>query len=127
MDSGSFGQSIVGICPLRGAPVLAISSPREGSGRARVECTLSPRNVRAGAVPHTVHHRFMNLESILFSQGFGSRRQCRALIADGRVAIDDAVLTDAGADLPAAGLTFSVDGVAWPYREFAYVVLNKPA
>ncbi|MFC0402940.1 pseudouridine synthase [Paraburkholderia rhizosphaerae] len=69
----------------------------------------------------------MNLESILFSQGFGSRRQCRALIADGRVAIDGAVLTDAGADLPAAGLTFSVDGIAWPYREFAYVVLNKPA
>ncbi|HKR43408.1 MAG TPA: 16S rRNA pseudouridine(516) synthase, partial [Paraburkholderia sp.] len=26
----------------------------------------------------------MNLESILFTQGFGSRRQCRALIADAR-------------------------------------------
>jgi 16S rRNA pseudouridine516 synthase len=93
---------------------------------AWVKCTLSPRNVRAGAVPHTVHHRFMNLESILFSQGFGSRRQCRALIADGRVAVDDAVLSDPDADLAAAGLTFCVDGIAWPYREFAYLVLNKP-
>jgi 16S rRNA pseudouridine516 synthase len=68
----------------------------------------------------------MNLESILFSQGFGSRRQCRALIADERVAINGAVLTDPDTDLPTAGLTFSVDGIAWPYREFAYLVLNKP-
>jgi 16S rRNA pseudouridine516 synthase len=94
--------------------------------RARLKCTLSPRNVRAGAVPHTVFHRSMNLESILFSQGFGSRRQCRALIANGRVALEDAVLTDADADLAVAGLTFNVDGVAWPYREFAYLALNKP-
>ncbi|MDQ7975897.1 16S rRNA pseudouridine(516) synthase [Paraburkholderia sp. SARCC-3016] len=69
----------------------------------------------------------MNLESILFSQGFGSRRQCRALIADGRVAIAEAVLTDPDADLDVAGLKFTVDGIAWPYREFAYLVLNKPA
>ncbi|CAB3759312.1 pseudouridine synthase [Paraburkholderia solisilvae] len=69
----------------------------------------------------------MYLESILFSQGFGSRRQCRALIADGRVAIDGNTLPDPDADLDVAGLTFTVDGVAWPYREFAYLVLNKPA
>ncbi len=69
----------------------------------------------------------MDLESILFSQGFGSRRQCRALIADGRVAIDGAVLTDPDADVDSAALTFSVDGTPWPYRERAYIVLNKPA
>ncbi|MBW9103545.1 pseudouridine synthase [Paraburkholderia phenoliruptrix] len=71
----------------------------------------------------------MNLESILFTQGFGSRRQCRALIADARVTIGDTVCTDADADFPAedTSFCFSVDGVMWPYREHAYLLLNKPA
>lgn len=71
----------------------------------------------------------MNLESILFTQGFGSRRQCRALIADARVSIGGMVCTDPDADFPTHddGFDFSVDGVAWPYREHAYVLLNKPA
>ncbi|MBB5428217.1 pseudouridine synthase [Paraburkholderia sp. CNPSo 3155] len=70
----------------------------------------------------------MNLESILFTQGFGSRRQCRALIGDGRVGIDGAVCTDADADfaVDSGALRFSVDGVEWPYREHAYLLLNKP-
>jgi 16S rRNA pseudouridine516 synthase len=69
----------------------------------------------------------MKLESILFSQGFGSRRQCRALIADGRVSIDGAVLADPDADLSTAALSFTVDGTRWPYHEHAYILLNKPA
>jgi 16S rRNA pseudouridine516 synthase len=71
----------------------------------------------------------MNLESILFSQGFGSRRQCRALIADARVAIGGIVCTDPDADCATddASFSFSVDGVPWPYREHAYLLLNKPA
>ena len=69
----------------------------------------------------------MNLESVLFTQGFGSRRQCRTLIADGHVTIDGAVHADPDADVSTEALTFSVDGVAWPYREHAYLLLNKPA
>lgn len=69
----------------------------------------------------------MDLESILFTQGFGSRRQCRSLVAEGRVAIADDVCTDADAQIELNALTFTVDGVAWPYRERAYVMLNKPA
>jgi 16S rRNA pseudouridine516 synthase len=69
----------------------------------------------------------MDLESILFSQGFGSRRQCRALIADGRVTIGGTPFTDADMQVETAGLVFAVDGVCWPYRELAYIVLHKPA
>ncbi|QGZ62122.1 pseudouridine synthase [Paraburkholderia acidisoli] len=69
----------------------------------------------------------MNLESILFSQGFGTRRQCRAMIADARVAVAGATCTDPLADFDPAGLVFSVDGAAWPYHAHAYVALNKPA
>ena len=69
----------------------------------------------------------MNLESVLFSQGFGSRRQCRAMIADGRVSIGGATVNDADADVDTNALVFDVDGTAWPYHERAYILLNKPA
>ncbi|WP_109477915.1 16S rRNA pseudouridine(516) synthase [Paraburkholderia sp. C35] len=69
----------------------------------------------------------MNLESVLFSQGFGSRRQCRAMIADGRVSIAGVTLDDPDADVDTNTLPFEVDGTAWPYHERAYVLLNKPA
>ncbi|TKC82981.1 16S rRNA pseudouridine(516) synthase [Trinickia terrae] len=69
----------------------------------------------------------MDLESVLFSQGFGARRQCRALIADARVAVNGATCTDPGAEFDVASLTFEVDGAAWRYREHAYILLNKPA
>lgn len=69
----------------------------------------------------------MNLESVLFSQGFGSRRQCRAMIADGRVSVGGATLANPDADVDTNALAFEVDGTAWPYRERAYILLNKPA
>lgn len=69
----------------------------------------------------------MDLESILFTQGFGSRRQCRALIEAARVAIDGKPCTVAHASFDTAGLVFAVDGTAWPYHERAYLALNKPA
>jgi 16S rRNA pseudouridine516 synthase len=69
----------------------------------------------------------MDLESILFTQGFGSRRQCRAMIAAGRVSVGGAACTDADADFTTDTLLFEVDGEPWRYRERAYLMLNKPA
>lgn len=69
----------------------------------------------------------MDLESVLFTQGFGSRRQCRALIAAGRVSVAGSVCTDADAQFPTGDLAFDVDGMPWRYRERAYLMLNKPA
>jgi len=44
-----------------------------------------------------------------------------------RVAINGAMCDDPFADIATDGLIFSVDGVEWPYAEFASVVLHKPA
>src|SRR5471030_3165011 len=74
----------------------------------------------------------MDLERILFTQGFGSRRQCRALIADGRVSIAGSTCTNAANVAPEfasdtlASFEFQVDGATWRYREKAYLALNKP-
>jgi len=69
----------------------------------------------------------MELDRILQRQGFGTRKGCRALIRAGRVAVNDEVCKNPFADIRTDGLAFTVDEIAWPYREFASLVLNKPA
>jgi 16S rRNA pseudouridine516 synthase len=69
----------------------------------------------------------MPLERILQSQGFGSRKACRALVRAGRVAAGGSVRTNPFEELPTDGLEFAVDGEAWQYHERAYLMLNKPA
>jgi len=67
------------------------------------------------------------LERILHSQGFGSRKDCRALIRQGRVALAGEEADDPFRELDPAGLVFSVDGVEWVFQEKACLMLNKPA
>jgi 16S rRNA pseudouridine516 synthase len=65
---------------------------------------------------------------LLQSQGFGTRRDCEILIADGAVCwngermeyIDDAFE-------PIQGTAFTVHDQAHQYRQNAYVILHKPA
>ncbi|MCE1241000.1 MAG: 16S rRNA pseudouridine(516) synthase [Azonexaceae bacterium] len=69
----------------------------------------------------------MQLERILQMHGFGTRKGCRAMIRAGRVAVGGAVVDDPFVDLATAGLVFAVDGIDWPFLEFATLVLHKPA
>lgn len=70
----------------------------------------------------------MTLAQLLFTQGFGTRKMCALLIADGAVSVNGRVCDDADekVDVASPDFTFSVDGGSWPYREKAYVMLNKP-
>lgn len=69
----------------------------------------------------------MRLEQILFTQGFGTRHECRGLIVNGHVTINQTVVEDPQSDFDVNGLVFSVDGVNWPYVEKAIIAMNKPA
>jgi 16S rRNA pseudouridine516 synthase len=68
----------------------------------------------------------MRLPQILFSQGFGSRRECEGRVLDGQVTIDGRVHDDPDEDIATDGLVFSIDGRAWPYKAKALVMLHKP-
>lgn len=75
----------------------------------------------------------MQLQDILYSQGFGTRRVCAGLIQQGLVQVysDDpqkslVICTQAAAEFVASGLRFTVQGSAWCYYEKAYIMLNKP-
>jgi 16S rRNA pseudouridine516 synthase len=69
----------------------------------------------------------MQLQDILFSQGFGTRRVCAGLIQQGFVALGQEVCTLPATEFVAEGLRFTVQGVEWQYFEKAYLMLHKPA
>ena len=68
-----------------------------------------------------------SLQQILFSQGFGTRRDCDALIKRGRVQIEGQVCGNPEQLFSAHNLSVGVGGVSWPVRPFALLMLNKPA
>ena len=75
----------------------------------------------------------MQLQDILYSQGFGTRRVCAGLIQQGLVQIYQeneplapVTVTQAAMEVVASGLRFRVQGTDWPYAEKAYILLHKP-
>jgi 16S rRNA pseudouridine516 synthase len=67
---------------------------------------------------------------LLFTQGFGTRRECAALVANGLLEIDGLGIVDELDRELGAGdeLWFRVrGGERWPYRRRALIVMNKPA
>lgn len=78
----------------------------------------------------------MQLQDILYSQGFGTRRVCAGLVQQGWVLVCDSsspssseyrVCTEAAGEFEPDGLSLKVQGIDWPYQEKAYVLLHKPA
>jgi 16S rRNA pseudouridine516 synthase len=69
----------------------------------------------------------VKLAHILFSQGFGSRRECEGLVLAGLVRVHGTVVDDPTAEFDPQGLAFEVEGRSWAYHEKALVLLHKPA
>lgn len=75
----------------------------------------------------------MQLQDILYSQGFGTRRVCAGLVQQGHVAVyqpgvpEPVLCEDSSQDFEEEGLRFRVQGVDWPFKAKAYVMLHKPA
>lgn len=78
----------------------------------------------------------MHLEKILQSQGFGSRKHCRQLIENAKVAIRvqsvgeqqsiDEIVTNPKMGFDTQNLEFFVFGEHYLFRERVYIALNKP-
>jgi 16S rRNA pseudouridine516 synthase len=67
------------------------------------------------------------LDRILQSQGVGTRKWCRTLIADGEISIGGDIITDYRQSFETARLVFTLFDEEWAYREQVYIALNKPA
>jgi len=69
----------------------------------------------------------MQLQQILYSQGFGTRRVCAGLVEQGYVEVEGQPCSDPYVDIDPEGLRFRVQGTEWQYQAKAYVLLHKPA
>ena len=69
----------------------------------------------------------MQLQDILYTQGFGTRRICAGLIQQGHVAVGGVVHDDPCAEFGTEGLRFTVQGTEWPFHARAYLMMHKPA
>jgi 16S rRNA pseudouridine516 synthase len=69
----------------------------------------------------------MRIAQVLFSQGFGTRRECDGRVLAGMVSVAGRVVDDPDEDVAVKGLVFSVEGREWRYFEKALVLLHKPA
>lgn len=67
------------------------------------------------------------LQNILFSQGFGTRRVCAGLIQQGLVSVGQQKVLVPSAEFEPSDLRFVVQGTPWQYFEKAYLMLHKPA
>jgi 16S rRNA pseudouridine516 synthase len=69
----------------------------------------------------------LKLSQILYSQGFGARRECEGLIVSGLVTVEGKACDDPFQEFAPTGLRFAVRGESWPYFEKALILLHKPA
>lgn len=69
----------------------------------------------------------MQLERILQSHGFGSRKLCRILVLQQQVTVNGTLCEDPYADFDTTDLQFTVKGEEWQYRDKCYLMLHKPA
>ncbi|HSD37855.1 MAG TPA: pseudouridine synthase [Rhodocyclaceae bacterium] len=68
----------------------------------------------------------MQLDRILQSQGFGTRKECRKAVRDGEVKIGGQVVRDPFQEFEPQGLSFELNDWEWEYAEQVYIALHKP-
>lgn len=66
------------------------------------------------------------LDKILSNLGYGTRKEVKGLIKSGTVSVDGAVAGDPGQQVDAELQAISVNGEKISYREFVYIMMNKP-
>jgi 16S rRNA pseudouridine516 synthase len=66
------------------------------------------------------------ITQILFSQGFGTRRLCAGLLANGLVKVQGQVVDDPEARFATEHLQFEVEGTTWPFHAKALLMMHKP-
>jgi len=109
-----------------------VSTPRGGRRRPQrrqpARGRAPRRSVPPAPDPVDVHHPDgVRLQKLLAGAGFGSRRTCERLIAEGRVEVDGHVVTELGVRVDPATQVVRVDGTRVVLdASKVYLAFNKP-
>lgn len=66
------------------------------------------------------------IDKIIASQGQYSRKEVKALIAKGRIAVDGRVVTSSSEKADAEAAQITIDGKPFVFKRNLYLILNKP-
>lgn len=89
-----------------------------------------PRRPKNAPVDHYpfYDHEGVRLQKIMASAGVASRRVCEEMIEEGRVTVNDTLVTELGVRVNPDKVTIQVDGMTIQTNDkLVYMVLNKPA
>ncbi|HHY23218.1 MAG TPA: rRNA pseudouridine synthase [Clostridiaceae bacterium] len=67
------------------------------------------------------------LDRILSNSGYGTRKEVKKLIKQGMVKVDGITVTDNGMHIDPTVASIDINGEILSYREFIYIMMNKPA
>ena len=68
----------------------------------------------------------IRLDRLLANSGFGSRKNVKSHIRKGRILVDGQRVKDPGYIIDWDKSTVTIDGLPVTYKEFHYLMLNKP-
>jgi 16S rRNA pseudouridine516 synthase len=69
----------------------------------------------------------VRLDKVLANSGFGSRKEVKAIIKSGAVLVSDKIVKDPGFLVNIDEEKLQVYGESFKYKEFHYLMMNKPA
>ncbi|GAB2700384.1 pseudouridine synthase [Paenibacillus thermoaerophilus] len=68
----------------------------------------------------------MRVDKLLTHMGVGSRKEIKGLAKSGRIAVNGQTVKDSGQQVDPAADEITVDGRPIVYKEFVYLMMNKP-
>jgi len=75
----------------------------------------------------TIMGKVQRLDKILANLGYGTRKEVKKLVKQGNVVVDGVTAVDSGMHVDPESSIIEVDGERVYYREFIYIMMNKPA
>lgn len=69
----------------------------------------------------------MRLDKLLAEAGYGSRKEIKAMVREGLVSVNGSPVNDSALHVATEGDAVTVNGSPVSFREFIYLMLNKPA
>ncbi|WP_053957714.1 pseudouridine synthase [Inediibacterium massiliense] len=66
------------------------------------------------------------IDKILGNMGYGTRKEVKYMIKDGRIKVDGEVVKSSSIHVSPNENTIEVDGEVLEYREYIYIMMNKP-
>ena len=75
----------------------------------------------------SIMNNFQRLDKALSNSGYGSRKDIKLLLKQGRISVDGETVKDPGIQIDAEINIIKIDSIEIKYKKYIYIMMNKPA